>query len=163
MSALGGWILSILGVAVIGAVADLVLPSGRMNKFVKSVFAAVTVLLIVLPLPSLLQNGCDKGKFLLNEDVPLQDDYLAYTASVKKEKLVQGLRAALESDGITLGDVEIDGDFSASVPRVEKVRINLSQVVMRGQTEHIHKYTTVRTKVAAYLTIDEDAVELYER
>ncbi len=32
MSALGGWILGILGIVVIGAVIDLVLPSGRMNK-----------------------------------------------------------------------------------------------------------------------------------
>ncbi len=163
MSALGGWILSILGVAVIGAVIDLILPSGRMNKFVKSVFAAVTVLIIILPLPHLLKNGCRTDGFLWEQDVPLQDDYLNYTAAIKKNALLKGLRAAMEADGITLGDIEITGDFSGNAPVIEKVRINLSQVVMAEQWEHIHKYTTVRTKVAEYLAVDEDVVELYEQ
>lgn len=162
MSALGGWILSILGVALIGAVVDLVLPSGRMNKYVKSVFAAVTVLIVILPLPNLVKNGCRKENFIFGEDVPLQEEYLDYAATIRKNALLKGLRAAMESEGITLGDVQIEGDFTGNVPVVEKVRINLQQVVMGGQTEHIHKYTTVRTKAAKYLAVDEDVIELYE-
>ena len=60
MSSVGAWILSILGIVVIGAVIDLVLPSGRMNKYVKSIFSAVTILVIILPLPNLVKNGCGK-------------------------------------------------------------------------------------------------------
>ena len=155
--------MSILGVALIGAVIDLVLPSGRMNKFIKSVFAAVTVLIVLLPLPDLVKNGFKSENFILREDVRLQQEYLEYTASIKKNALCKGLRAALKEDGIVLGDLEIEGNFEGSAPVVEKVRINMKQVVMTGQSEHIHNYTTVRTSVMRYLSVEEDVVDLYER
>lgn len=163
MSALSAWILSILGIVVIGAVIDLVLPSGRMNKYVKSVFAAVTVLVIILPLPNMLKNGCDSENFIFNEQIQLQEDYLGYAEKVKRDSIVRGLRSALASDGITIGEVEIVGKFSAAVPIVEEVRINLSQVVISGQTEHINKCEVVRSKVSEYLSIDKESIQIYER
>lgn len=162
MSGLGAWILSILGIVVIGAVVDLVLPSGRMNKYVKSIFAAVTVLVIVLPLPNLLKGGCKTDELLWNKDVELQDTYLEYAADLKKKALLSGLRAALQADGITLGDAELIGDFTQITPEIAEVKINLSQVVIVGQSEHIHKYTLVREKVAEYLSVDKDVIDLYE-
>ncbi|MCI8595974.1 MAG: hypothetical protein HFE35_04040 [Clostridia bacterium] len=162
MKALGGWVLSILGIVVIGAVIDLVLPSGRMNKYIKSVFAAVTVLIVILPLPSLVKNGCSPDGFLLGENVQLQDKYISYTEELKKKSLIGGLKSALESDGIKLGDIEIDGDFSAAAPEIKSVRINLSQVVIVGQSEHINKYELLRNKVSLYLAVDKDVIAIYE-
>ena len=78
MSAVGAWILSILGIVVIGAVIDLVLPSGRMNKYVKSIFSAVTILVIILPLPNLVKNGCGADGFIFDKDIELNENYLQY-------------------------------------------------------------------------------------
>ena len=163
MSGIGAWILSILGIVVIGVVIDLILPSVKMNRYVKSVFAAVTVLVIVLPLPALVKNGCSSQNFIWNEDIPLQENYLEYTATIRKNSLMKGLRAALESEGITLGEADLKGDFSGSVPVIEEVSINLSQVVIVGQSEHINKYALIRNKVSAFLAVDEEVVRIYEQ
>ena len=162
MSALTAWILSILGVVVIGAVIDLVLPSGRMNKYLKSVFATVTVLIVLLPIPNLLQNGCDFKDFSIGGNLQLQEEYLNYASEIKKKALSDGLRAALRSDGITLGDMEIEGDFTASVPVIEGIRINFSQVVIAGQSAHINKYQLITEKVSQYLAVEEEIVRFYE-
>ena len=162
MSALGGWILGILGIVVIGAVIDLVLPSGRMNKYVKSVFAAVTVLVVILPLPNLLKNGCSADEFIPNIKVETDDKYLEYTQNIKKNYIIKGLKAALSNDGITLGEMSIEGDFSSVAPVITAVKINLSQVVIVGQSEHINKYELLRSKVCRYLSVDEDVVAIYE-
>ena len=163
MKAIGAWILTILAVAVIGAVIDLVLPGGRMNKFVKSVFGAVTVLLIVLPLPNLVKNGCSVGEFLPNNSVEIQEDYLEYVSNIKKNSLIKGLCAALTEDGITLGDVELDGDFSGSTPEITAVKINLSQVVIVGQSQHINMNELIRSKVSQYLAVDKGVIYFYEQ
>ena len=162
MSALTAWILSILGVVVVGAVIDLVLPSGRMNKYIKSVFASVTVLIVLLPLPNLLHGGCDFHGFSLGGDLQLQEEYLDYASEIKKKALVDGLRAAMLSEGITLGEVEIEGNFRAAAPVIESVQINFSQVVIDGQSAHINKYQLIAEKVSQYLAVARDVVRFYE-
>ena len=69
----------------------------------------------------------------------------------------------LESEGITLGEADLKGDFSGSVPVIEEVSINLSQVVIVGQSEHINKYALIRNKVSAFLAVDEEVVRIYEQ
>lgn len=163
MSAVGAWILSILGVVIIGVIIDLVLPSGKMNKYVRSIFSAVTVLIIVLPLPNLFKNGCNTDSFLYNTDVPLQQNYIDYTARMKENALLRGLYAALKEDGITASEIKIEGDFTQVVPVIEKVSVNLSQVVIVGQSEHINKYKLIQSKVSEYLAVDEDIILIYEQ
>lgn len=160
MNVFAGWILSILGVAILGSVIDLVLPSGRMNKYIKSVFASVGVLILVLPLPNLFKNGC-RTDYKLGDDILLQENYLQSVAEIKKQAIVKGLKESLQADGITLGEVNIEGDFSGSVPVIYEVKINLSQVVMDGQTEHINKYQPIAEKVSAALAIDKECVHFY--
>ena len=163
MKAVAAWIISILAVAVIGAVIDLVLPSGRMNKFVKSIFGAVTVLLIVLPLPNLAKNGCSVSEFLPNTELEMQEGYLEYTERIKKQSIIAGLKKVLSEDGITLGEVELEGDFSSSAPKITAVKINLGQVVIVGQSQHINRNELIRSKVSQYLAIDKGVVCFYER
>ncbi|MDE7394811.1 MAG: hypothetical protein K2M95_01660, partial [Clostridiales bacterium] len=118
--------------------------------------------IVILPIPNLVKNGCDIKNFSLGSDLELQDDYLSYTNEIKKKALVDGLRAALLDDGITLGDTEIEGDFSAAVPVITAIRINLSQVVIDGQSAHINKYQLVADKVSQYLAVSKDIVRFYE-
>lgn len=163
MSAVGAWILSILGVVIIGVIIDLVLPNGRMNKYIRSVFSTVTVLIIIFPLPNLLKNGCNTSDFIYNDTVILQENYIEYTAQMKKRALLRGLVSALQEDGISVREIELEGDFTQVVPIIEKVSINLSQVVIVGQSEHINKYKLIQSKVSAYLAIDEDIIRIYEQ
>ena len=163
MSAVGAWILSILGIVVIGAVIDLVLPSGRMNKYVKSIFSAVTILVIILPLPNLVKNGCGADGFIFDKDIELNENYLQYAENIKKNSLIKGLKAALKNDGIEIGEIEISGNFSTAAPEISSVKINLSQVVIAEHYAHINKYELIQKKVTEYLSVDKDAVILYER
>jgi len=69
MHPLIGWVIGILAVVILGVVVDLLLSEHKMGKYVKSVFAAVTILVIILPLPSLLRNGFDfDGGFLFQNE-----------------------------------------------------------------------------------------------
>ncbi len=163
MSAIGAWILSILGIVIIGAVIDLVLPSGRMNKYVKSIFAAVTVLVIIMPLPTLFKNGCRSDGFIIGGDINLDESYLENMRAVKKASLINGLKSALSDDGIIIGEIYIDGDFDSAVPVITGVKINLNQVVIVGQSEHINKYELILEKLTKYLTVDKDVIVIYER
>lgn len=48
-----GWIIAIVCTIVLGVLLEIVLPKGKMAKYVKGVFSLVVILVIVSPLPKL--------------------------------------------------------------------------------------------------------------
>ena len=50
MSAFSSWLLSVVGVVILGVLIDVVLPEGNVNKYIKAVFAFVIILVIISPL-----------------------------------------------------------------------------------------------------------------
>jgi stage III sporulation protein AF len=59
MSAFSAWALSIVGVVLLGLLVDIMLPDGQTNKYIKSVFAILTVFVITAPIPALLKTEID--------------------------------------------------------------------------------------------------------
>ena len=57
MSAIAGWVLSVLGIVLAGTVVDLMLTKSRLKSFIRSVFATITVLVVITPLPKLIETG----------------------------------------------------------------------------------------------------------
>ena len=50
------WIISVVCVIVLGVLIEIVLPSGKITKYVKGTFALVVIFVIVAPLPRLLKS-----------------------------------------------------------------------------------------------------------
>jgi len=51
------WLLSIVGVTVIGVLVELLLTDSPMSRFVRSIYAFFILFVIVQPLPNLLNNA----------------------------------------------------------------------------------------------------------
>lgn len=48
-----GWIISVVCVIILGVLMEIVLPKGKIAKYVKGIFSLVVILVIVSPLPKL--------------------------------------------------------------------------------------------------------------
>ena len=51
-----GWIISVVCVIVLGVLMEIVLPNGKVAKYVKGTFALVVIFVIVAPLPKLIKS-----------------------------------------------------------------------------------------------------------
>ena len=51
------YILSILGVILIGCLIDIILPSGKMNNYIKSMFAIFVLATIISPITKIIKNS----------------------------------------------------------------------------------------------------------
>ncbi|MCI8434875.1 MAG: stage III sporulation protein AF [Clostridia bacterium] len=158
MSTLGSWVLSIAGVVLLGTVIDLLLTKSRLKTFIRSVFASVTVLIIVTPIPAFIQSGF-KADFDWG-NIELDNNYLQYTETAKLNAIARAVEAVLADDGLDGAKVTVDGEVGDEI-LVRNVVINLSETVIAGESEHINKYAEVRKKVAAYLRVSEDKVSVY--
>jgi len=59
MGAISSWLLSIAGVIILSVLAEFVLPDGQMNKYIKTIFSFVILLVIVMPLPKVFGKDFD--------------------------------------------------------------------------------------------------------
>ncbi len=133
-----------------------------MSKYTRSVFAAVTVLVIILPLPGLIRNGINfDADFIFEDNITLDEDYLLYAKRVKLGALERGVVQQLDEDGIHNVTVTVEGTVNGTDIKIELVRVNLQNAVIDEIGEHIHKNELVKGLVAKYLLIEEGQVTVY--
>ena len=159
MSGVVSWLIGILAIVILGTVVDLILGESKMGKYIKSAFAAVTVLVILLPIPGIFKNGNNLDEvFRFENEFNLDENYLAYTNRVKLTYLEKGVEEQLHADGIENAKVKIEGLFSASEIKIELVRVNLKNAVIDTNKQHINKYELTRQLVSEYLSIEKGLI-----
>ncbi|MCL2675885.1 MAG: hypothetical protein FWE84_04800 [Firmicutes bacterium] len=161
MSGFVPWALSILAVVVTGTVLDIFLSEKKLGKAVRGVFASLTVLIIVSPLPALL-SGCksfDLSSF--SEEISLDRDYLNYAEAQKRRALEDGLAAALADKGYKNVACEVTAQFGTTIC-ITLVRLDLSALVISAPATNINKTENIRALAAEFLKIDRGKVVINE-
>ena len=151
MSGLATWVLSVLGIVLVGTLVDLLLTKSRLKSVIRAVFATITVLVIVTPLPGLVSTG----SFDISADIT-DGDFLDYASDLKIGVLERAAERALAAEGIEAA-VEIEGTADTDIA-IERVTIILSADGIPDENEHINKYNSVRRLAADYLNVEEDRI-----
>ena len=156
MSFVSAWILSIAGVVVVGVIIDLILPDGQMTKYIKGVVAIITVLVIVTPLTAISSNDVS---FNIDNNIVI-DNELIYTINENKiQELNDIIEERLESSGYDNVDIIISADLYSYELQIEKVFVDLSQVVINEDLANIDKYTTdIKNIIRAVLNVGEEDI-----
>ena len=156
MSFVSAWILSIAGVVVVGVIIDLILPDGQMTKYIKGVVAIITVLVIVTPLTAISSNDVS---FNIDNNIVI-DNELIYTINENKiQELNDMIEERLESSGYDNVDIIISADLYSYELQIEKVFVDLSQVVINEDLANIDKYTTdIKNIIRAVLNVGEEDI-----
>ncbi len=163
MSGFASWGLTILGLAVVMTIAEMLLPNGKLRKVIRSVFATVTALCIITPLPSLLKGvgeSFDNAIFDTSESIT-DDDYLEYIDGEKRNIIERGAVKYLEERGIR--DVAVEVVLDDSGFGVESARVDFSKFSNIGITEngeHINKSEIIGL-IAEYLGVGKEAIMTY--
>ena len=76
------YLLSIVGVAILGVIVDLILPSGTVSKYIKGVFALILIFVIISPIPKLINQNWSFNDIFQTSSTEIDEDYL--------EKLAKG-------------------------------------------------------------------------
>lgn len=162
-SVISGWIISIVGVVILGVLIDLILPDGQMQKYIKAVFSVVVVLAMVSPLLNIDIDKIDFDKFIYNEtSVQLNENYLNNYNEDYKLALENLLEENLEEGGFSSVDVEILYNKSNNNFEIEKVELDIKKLVINANQAHIDKYKEMRNIVANMLNIKEGNIVFYE-
>jgi len=150
-----GWVIGILAIVILGVVVDLLLAENKMGKFVKSVFAAAVILVIILPLPSLLNNGCNFDEnFIIQNQFELDRNFLEFADRMRMNSLARGVEAQLREDGVSGARVSIEGRVENNDIIVDLVKVDISSANFETIAGQFNPHDLVGRLVSGYLHID---------
>jgi len=157
MSDLSIYLLSIVGVVVISVVLELVIPSGQISKYIKSIMSLVIIFVIASPLPKLLNNGIDFSS-LFSSTIELDEDYLETVKNQNITLLERQLQDELEAEGITGAELQIWGELEDGQINISYIFVEMENVVLSSELEHINKYEAIRNLLIECTGVDEEQV-----
>ena len=142
-----GWIVSVVCAIVLGVLIEIVLPNGKVAKYVKGTFALVVIFVIVAPLPKLL-----KSEWTFDFSSAWQNANATFEEEIKGEYMDERARELKDFLSVNGYDVDVTIEKSDAVFNIARVT-----VVLYGDSE---KADEVRNMAAEKLAIEKSRVQL---
>ena len=158
------WILSVGAMILLTAIITIILPKGKTSGLIKSVFALLSLLVIIQPVTALKNGDSDFSIPSISggNEIIIQENYLEFIARKRNENNEKNCEKILTENGINGATVSIEytTDENASY-EIQKVTLNFENSVINSDKEHIYIIETAIEKIAEYLDTDSEVIEVY--
>lgn len=161
---LSNWILSIAGIICVSVIVELILPDGQMNRYIKGIFSFIIILVVIMPIPKLLNRDFDFSNIFDNSGYEIDSNYLYQVNLDKMNSVKNEIEKQIEKRGYLNVVVSINCDIFDNSMQYKSIFVDLSDLVISGQAEHnnISKIKKdISSIIMAIIDIDEEAI-LYD-
>ena len=157
---MAGYILSILGIVIAGIIIDIIVPSGNINKYIKSIYAIFVVAVILSPLINYLNKEHDLS--LHYEDYQVSEQLLNYISKQKVSSLELQIENSLNEEGFSNVDIKINYSIENNELSINSCTVNLQNLVIVADKQHINKYEIIIEVVQEHTNLTEEVIIFYE-
>lgn len=158
MNGISSWIMAVAGICVIGVLVDLILPNGQTKKYIKGIFAFIVVLVIISPLPSILKKEFTIEDIFEENSIVIQEDFIYQVNKNRLETLENMIVSDLEEKGIHNISIIISANIFTSEMKIDTVFVDLSQIVINENIEHIDINELVVNSILKYIQIEKSQI-----
>lgn len=155
MSDISIYILSVVGVVVLSVVLDMILINGSMAKYIKSIMGFILIFVIASPIPKILKNKIDLS-FFSQTSFEINEDYYEVIKNQQQKILVESLEKELSQNGFKNVHIQIWADFENNTLKINYIFVDLSDLVISNNNEHINKYEAIKTLLIEKTGIEEE-------
>lgn len=155
------WILSVGLTIILITVISLLLPEGRMGKFISSLFPLILLLVIIKPLLYVDFNDINVSQLQIENKIDVQNEYILKTSKRKANNYEKICENVLKNNNYENATVKIDFDIIKEKFLIKKVKINLKNAVFIDKNKHID-ITKITEEISLSLLIDKSLV-VYEQ
>lgn len=146
------WVLNLVGISLMGILIEILLPSGKTNKYIKGVLSLVTISVVISPIISIFTNQSAIKNFF-DQDIVVDEQFVASTnqsSNQREEKLIESM---LESQGFKGVEINILPS-SDSQNKIEFVKICTKNMVIDSENSNIDIKGKITSLVSKRLKID---------
>ncbi len=157
---MAGYILSILGIVVAGVFIDIIIPSGTISKYIKSIYAIFVLAVIVTPIIKLFNDN--RGFDLQYQEYEINQNLINYIQTNKIEAMENNILLDLEDEGLSNIDIIINYSIDNNELSINSCTINLENLVISSDKQHINKYEIIKQIVRENTNLTDEEMIFYE-
>lgn len=156
------WVMSIAGIVCLSVLIELLMPDGQMNKYIKGIFSLIIVLVIILPIPKLMQKEFDyENIFYSEENINVDEDYIYQLNLDKLNALKSKIENEILANGYKNVSVYINSSIFESQMQIKSISVDLESLVITQNAEH-NDISKIRKHISQiikkYVNIDEEVI-----
>lgn len=157
---MSGYILSILGIVIVGVLVDIVVPSGTINKYIKSIYAIFVLAVILSPVIKFLSNSHDINVNITGYEI--NEDLMNYINTNKIKSLETNIENKLKDEGFDGIDIKINYSIESNELMINSCTVNMQNLVITSDKQHINKYEFIIEVVREYTNLAAEEIIFYE-
>ena len=162
MSDFSTYLLSIVGVVLLGVLIQIILPEGTMSKYIQNIFALILIFVIISPVTTLKKSESQITSVFQGAEVEIDQSFLALIHQETANQLKLSVENDLNDAGLNGVSVTISINMLSSDFIVEKVELDLTNLVMNEEVRHINKYSKMKEVVLQNMLVEEENIVFYE-
>lgn len=157
---LRSWVFNIVTLVILIAILEILLPSGKLKKFINFVSGFILIIAIINPVLGLIKGGVDLKDFQISSSNYLDEREIAANSKLMKEeqmqqvvevyrkkliaRLEEGLKGTGGFDGVK-ADVLIDEDYTAETfGEIKRVYLTLQSKASPTDIKPVSKVEKIR-------------------
>lgn len=157
---MSGYILSILGIVIVGVLVDIVVPSGTINKYIKSIYAIFVLAVILSPVIKFLSNSHDINVNITGYKI--NEDLMNYINTNKIKSIETNIENKLKDEGFDGIDIKINYSIESNELMINSCTVNMQNLVITSDKQHINKYEFIIEVVREYTNLAAEEIIFYE-
>lgn len=157
---MAGYILSILGIVIAGVFIDIIIPSGTISKYIKSIYAIFVLAVIITPIIKFFNNN--QGFNLQYQEYEINQNLINYIQTNKIATIENDITLELENEGLFNIDIIINYSIDNNELSINSCTINLENLVISSDKQHINKYEIIKEIVREHTNLTDEEMIFYE-
>jgi len=161
---MGAWLLKITGVIALSALSSLLIPNGQTKKYVKGIFALITLFVLVSPLPKLLKSDFSgfPNAFDTVSELEIDETFLYGVATNAYKTQERNIEKFLKENGIEAKVKFVVKSETSS--EIDYVNVILSDKSFERDKSNSIDIGALKNEISKFSGVPEDKLRVfYER
>jgi len=157
-----GYLLSLLGIIMLGVLIDVILPSSSTSKYISGIFAIFVMFVMISPILKFANGDYNLTDYLTSSDIQINDKLLTSINNSKFNELERDIEKELADNGYY--NVNIDIKFKQVAENVEitQVLVYLHDVVINENSSNINRYVYIRQLIQSKVAVTKEVIVFCE-
>ena len=153
---MSSYVVSILGIVLAGVIIEIIIPSGAINKYIKGIYSLFVVAVIISPIINFSSKENDFK--LVYNDYTVDEELFEYISKQRINSLENTIEKDLKDKGFNGLDINIDFSIENNSLIYKKCDVNLENLVIDLDNQHINKYEFITEVVIDYTNLAQEEI-----
>ena len=157
---MSGYILTILGIVLAGILIDIIVPTGKINKYIKSIFAIFVVAVILMPVVKFIAKS---DEITINyTDYEIEQNLMDYIFSSRVTAYENEIIEVLENNGLSNIDIKINYSINSNELSLNSCEVNLKNMTSSNIEMHNNRYEFIAETIKEITNLKDEVIIFYE-